>query len=302
MPNAIPLLLWAALSVLAAVWVHRDAHARGRGELATFWAIGTLLFAGIALPYYVLVVRPVRPEDAGWDLAEVTAVAVLFFAAPLLTAPLFFGGGGLDFSLPYFAAAILAQSAVLIGGSAHVVVRRHGRTLGELGFLFSNARAHAASAALWSIPLVAAVNVLIQPAVVAILGLFMGAEAARTFAEREEASNPILRALPASTDFFGITVFALLVCVIVPIAEETFFRGLLHRTLSRRAGIWRGTAISAALFSAAHGQIVNFLPIFLLGYALAIAYERTGSLVAPITIHVMTNFVALFGAYYGKSP
>ena len=87
-------------------------------------------------------------------------------------------------------------------------------------------------------------------------------------------------------------VFGLLVvlsCVIGPIAEELFFRGVLFAAVRRYLS--RGGAIlaSGAAFSLIHTNPVGFLPIMLIGSLLAYLYERTGSLAAPIAVHILHN-------------
>ncbi|MBM3449794.1 MAG: CPBP family intramembrane metalloprotease [Armatimonadetes bacterium] len=301
----IPLSFWMAASATAAWWVRLDARARGRVDLARAWGLGTLFFAGLAFPYYVLFVRPRRPGDRDWDLAGVTAIAILSLTAPLfvLAAGHAIGHDAIDQRPTFwsFATMNFLQNFVWLAGSFYLVVWRYGRSLLDLGLHLTQARTQAWLAALTSIPLIIAVYYFVRPTAVWLLGLFLGSEAAVSFAEREETSNPILSVLPSASDPLALAALVLLVCVFVPLAEETFFRGLLYRTLNGRKGMWRAAAISAAVFAAAHGQVVNFLPIFVLGYALAVAYELTGSLIAPIMIHVINNVVAMIGAYAGGS-
>jgi membrane protease YdiL (CAAX protease family) len=85
----------------------------------------------------------------------------------------------------------------------------------------------------------------------------------------------------------GLTV--LLACLVGPVAEEFFFRGVLYAALRRRAARWAAMLISGALFSLVHTNLLGFLPILLLGCLLADAYERTGSLAGPMAIHIAHN-------------
>ena len=87
-----------------------------------------------------------------------------------------------------------------------------------------------------------------------------------------------------------IRVLTLVVaCVVGPIAEEVFFRGLLFSSLRRHLSRAAAMLISATLFSALHTNVVGFIPILALGCVLADLYERTGSLAAPITVHITHN-------------
>jgi len=47
--------------------------------------------------------------------------------------------------------------------------------------------------------------------------------------------------------------------------------------------------LSGALFSLVHTNVIGFVPILVLGCFLADLYERTGSLGAPIAIHMLHN-------------
>jgi uncharacterized protein len=85
-----------------------------------------------------------------------------------------------------------------------------------------------------------------------------------------------------------LIVFAVLVA---PVIEEIFFRGVLYPAI-KQAGwpraAWWGTA---ALFAAIHGNLPIFLPLFVLGLALAWLYEKTDNLLASITAHAVFNAI-----------
>lgn len=80
---------------------------------------------------------------------------------------------------------------------------------------------------------------------------------------------------------------------LLPLIEEIFFRGFLHNGLKARLPVPLATALQAAIFAAFHPyDWMNRLYIFLLGAALAMAYERRGNLLSPICLHCMVNFTA----------
>lgn len=85
----------------------------------------------------------------------------------------------------------------------------------------------------------------------------------------------------------GLTV--VLACVIGPIAEELFFRGVLFSSMRRTLGRMPAMLLSGALFSLLHTNLIGFVPILALGAFLALLYERTGSLMAPIAVHITHN-------------
>jgi uncharacterized protein len=77
--------------------------------------------------------------------------------------------------------------------------------------------------------------------------------------------------------------------VLAPLAEETLFRGLLYPAVKQlgfpRVALW-GTSL---LFAATHANLPSFLPLVLLAAALALLYDKTGNLLAPITAHACFN-------------
>ena len=84
-----------------------------------------------------------------------------------------------------------------------------------------------------------------------------------------------------------------LACLIGPIAEEFFFRGVVYATIRSRSPRFIAMLISGGLFAVTHTNVMGFLPIGVLGCLLAYLYERTGSLASSITVHVFHNTLLL---------
>ena len=84
--------------------------------------------------------------------------------------------------------------------------------------------------------------------------------------------------------------------LLVPLAEEVFFRGLWYGGLRRHLGGWGPALLSAAVFGLAHGISVVLPVTFALGIVNAILYERTGSLWPAVTVHATNNTVAFLTA------
>ncbi|UCC67865.1 MAG: CPBP family intramembrane metalloprotease, partial [Armatimonadota bacterium] len=78
-------------------------------------------------------------------------------------------------------------------------------------------------------------------------------------------------------------------CVILPVLEETLFRGILYGALRRRWSFAPAALASAAIFAAAHLSWVGMVPYLLLGLVFAYLYERSSSLVAPWAAHGAFN-------------
>ncbi|MGA7075694.1 MAG: CPBP family intramembrane glutamic endopeptidase [Halobacteriota archaeon] len=80
--------------------------------------------------------------------------------------------------------------------------------------------------------------------------------------------------------------------IIAPIAEEIVFRGYLYKAFRDRFKPSYAIVLSAALFSVIHLELLAAAPLFVIGIVLAYVYEKTGNLMAPITLHVLNNAVA----------
>lgn len=91
-----------------------------------------------------------------------------------------------------------------------------------------------------------------------------------------------------------LRLLLLLAVLAGPVAEEIFFRGLVYRWLRFRLGVGPGLLVSAFLFALLHTDPVAFLPILGLGLLFGWVYERTGSLAAPIAIHMLHNGAMLY--------
>ena len=78
-------------------------------------------------------------------------------------------------------------------------------------------------------------------------------------------------------------------CVIGPAVEELFFRGFLYPALRKYIGRFSTLVVTAALFAALHENWFSFLPIFFLGLVLGYLYEKRGSLLSCMTLHMVHN-------------
>jgi membrane protease YdiL (CAAX protease family) len=81
----------------------------------------------------------------------------------------------------------------------------------------------------------------------------------------------------------------IVVCVIAPISEETIFRGFIYGWLRRWGPAALAVPLSAVIFSAAHQQLVLFLPLFFVGVVLALLYEGSRSILPGVLTHALFN-------------
>jgi membrane protease YdiL (CAAX protease family) len=93
----------------------------------------------------------------------------------------------------------------------------------------------------------------------------------------------------------GVPVQILLIAIAAPICEEICFRGMLFAGLRERLPFWAAALISGAIFGALHVTtgVSVVPPLMAFGFLLAFVYERTGSIVPCIMLHMLNNSVAL---------
>jgi uncharacterized protein len=82
-------------------------------------------------------------------------------------------------------------------------------------------------------------------------------------------------------------------CLLVPIFEEVFFRGLLLSWLNRHIRFVPALLAQAALFAAMHVYPVVFAYAFLAGIATGYVRRATGSTFNTVLMHGMNNIVLL---------
>jgi len=100
-------------------------------------------------------------------------------------------------------------------------------------------------------------------------------------------------------EIFGenIVLAYIVIVVIAPITEEIFFRGFLYSAFRDKLGVTYGVIISSTIFAAVHVIPLLFVPLFIIGAALALLFEQKRSLVAPILMHALNNAMALSVIY-----
>ena len=88
-------------------------------------------------------------------------------------------------------------------------------------------------------------------------------------------------------------IIIVLAVSLAPVAEEFIFRFFLYGVAKRYVGRVVGVVVSAILFATVHGHLPSFAPLFVLGTCFAIAYEWSGSILVPMTMHALFNAITL---------
>ena len=81
--------------------------------------------------------------------------------------------------------------------------------------------------------------------------------------------------------------------VIVPVAEELMFRGIMFSRYRENRRFWYSALWSSLFFCIMHTNTVQMIYTFVLGLMLAWLYEKFGSLKAPLLLHIMLNLGAV---------
>ncbi len=118
---------------------------------------------------------------------------------------------------------------------------------------------------------------------------------------RETPVQEAVQLLQNTHNHTSLAVQIVFAVAIAPVAEEVLFRGILYPAIKRLGfpciALW-GTSV---LFAAIHANLPIFLPLVALAVALAMLYEYTDNLLAPITAHAIFNSVNLLGFFYDRS-
>jgi CAAX protease family protein len=97
--------------------------------------------------------------------------------------------------------------------------------------------------------------------------------------------------------FGAVPVQVLLIVIAAPISEEVCFRGMLFGGLRERLPRLAAALVSALVFGGLHATtgVSAVPPLIGFGFILALLYEKTGSIVPGILLHMLNNSVALLG-------
>ena len=101
--------------------------------------------------------------------------------------------------------------------------------------------------------------------------------------------HPIVPMLIEDKSTINILNIIFFSCLIGPITEEIVFRGVFYPFLRKNLGVVLAAVLTSLCFSLMHMNIMLVPVIFVTGILFAYLYERSGSLVPGIFVHVMHN-------------
>lgn len=328
---SIGLIILIAASLGAAIWVWRDIRVRFPRRHEETWAWvweallvgGTLVALPIFLPMYLIGARPVgavtacpscgrgtlshratclhcghpiafEAPPASWGLGEVVGVVI----AITVTLRFIAEGAGLNDLGPFTVLTVIgvAQNVLFVLLVVYIVRGRYHQPLAAIGLTPQRWPWRSAVGVLAGAAMIP-VSVAAERVAILVIGFFMGSARAEAMAATESANDILANVLRTPRTSLEIAWLLVLLCVLVPVGEEVFFRGFIYSTLRRWGWVW-AVILSSVLFAAVHLQVVHFLPILLLGVVLAVLYQRTGSLVASIAVHGVNNLIAALASLY----
>lgn len=96
---------------------------------------------------------------------------------------------------------------------------------------------------------------------------------------------------PMESGWGGLFYGLLSACVLAPIFEEIFYRGILFRGLLLKFGFWLSATLATLAFVLAHSyDFFGLVSIGIFGFAMIVVYRTTGSLTTVILLHALYNF------------
>ncbi len=95
--------------------------------------------------------------------------------------------------------------------------------------------------------------------------------------------------------FGSVPVQILLIVIAAPISEEICFRGMLYGGLRERWPRIAAALLAGLIFGALHALtgLSAVPPLVAFGVVLCLHYERTGSIVPGMVVHMLNNSVAM---------
>ncbi|WP_301173245.1 CPBP family intramembrane glutamic endopeptidase [Brevibacillus nitrificans] len=98
------------------------------------------------------------------------------------------------------------------------------------------------------------------------------------------------------TDMLAAAASFLVIGIMVPIAEEILFRGVIQTYLVRRVGAVIGIVLSSLWFALLHIDLALFVPLFVIGLGLGFVRHRYDSIWGAVLLHAVNNLTGVL--YY----
>ena len=113
------------------------------------------------------------------------------------------------------------------------------------------------------------------------------------FFGQEPSLQDVAFAISEETSAVMRVYFFVLAVVIAPCFEEILFRGIAMPVLAKRIGASAAVLITSVIFAILHWHVPSLVPLFILSIGLSLAYIYTESLLVPMVMHSLFNFVSV---------
>ena len=111
---------------------------------------------------------------------------------------------------------------------------------------------------------------------------------------------PVIEITDVQPSLLMYVLFFLNICVLAPIYEELFFRGILLRRFTLKWSPQKSIIISSIIFGIIHFNPINVVFAFALGCVLGYAYLKTKNIFVPMLLHSFSNFLAFLQFVYAN--
>lgn len=271
--------------------------------IAVNLSIFLLFFGGICLNILAvykwkkketLIKKTISESPVRWDILDVIKFAIIFYSFAYLfmigeskLVRIFPGLNNTNFMF-IFNATIMDIAGILF--VLNFVIWIYGQNLEAIGITIKNFFKNV----FYGIAgYVAVVPILVVTLVLTaiVLNLF----------KYRPPVQPIVDMLMKEKEVPILVYSSIFAAVAGPIMEEIFFRGFMYNAFKKRIGIFWGILFTSSVFSLLHAHLVGFLPILILGIVLTYLYEKTGSLVPSMTVHILHNLASLLMVFVIKT-
>ena len=222
---------------------------------------------------------PLGPPLATGDVARALALGLVAFLFAAYVLGEIAGGATspaerINYAIAYYAAWCFAW----LGAIWLVFVRGRGVDFAALGYVMAEPVwvIRGVLGGFLALPAAFTIYMILRP----VVGTQSGADLQQAF------GGPNFSVLQAVT-------LLLYAGLLVPVAEELVYRGLVFRWLRDRFDYRTSALISAAAFALSHRRVEQMVIAGLMGLALAWLYERSRSLLPSILLHQTYNCVTL---------
>lgn len=220
-----------------------------------------------------------EPNEIAWRLRRANLFETAAFLLVLVPWMGFATIGARPQDLSFSTVAIIIMvHDVALAVLALYLVWRNGEGVGAIGWKRQGAGREALIGVALFVPMLIAIGLI---------------EALLRTAGFAEPIRPPSYLLPQTNADY---VVAFLLLAVVAVAEETVFRGYLLRRFTQATGSrWLAVVLSSAIFALGHvyqGPL-GAVAVGVIGIVFALVYLKRGSLVAPIAMHFIQDFIGL---------